>query len=87
MTAIAALSVGIVIGFLLGGTGPRRELEDVREEVEQLEEALAEAEPRAGLRSPVPGLDQILREQRSERQARCGCRARRRHARRRRGLE
>lgn len=67
MTALAALAVGIVIGFLLGGAGPRRELEIARAEVDTLEEELSEAEPRSGLRSPVPGLDQILRERPSDR--------------------
>ena len=60
MTALAGLALGIVIGFLLGGTGPRRELAAAQAEIRELESALDEAGPRRGLRSPVPGLDRIL---------------------------
>lgn len=57
------LAIGIVIGFVLGGIAPRREVVDREEEIARLERALAESDgPRGGWRSPVPGLDRILRE-------------------------
>lgn len=54
------MAVGIVIGFLLGGIGPRRELAARDEEVTRLQRELDEAD-RGGWRAPVPGLDRILR--------------------------
>lgn len=61
--AAAALAIGIVIGFVLGGIAPRREVVDREEEIARLERALREGDgPRGGWRSPVPGLDRILRE-------------------------
>ena len=59
---LGALAIGIVLGFVLGGVGPRRELEASSAEVARLERALEEAGPRGGgWRSPVPGFDRILR--------------------------
>lgn len=60
LTALAALAVGLLIGFVLGGVSPRRELVASQQEVEMLEEALEEA-PSGGLRSPLPGFERILR--------------------------
>ena len=57
----AGLAVGIVIGFLLGGIGPRRELAEREAEIERLAEELEAGAPGGQLRSPVPGLDRILR--------------------------
>lgn len=60
LTALAALTLGLLIGFVLGGVGPRRELVASQQEVVTLEEALEEA-PSRGLRSPLPGFERILR--------------------------
>lgn len=64
--AAAALAVGIVIGFVLGGIAPRREVADREETIARLERELEGAQARGGggWRSPVPGLDRILREPR-----------------------
>ncbi len=64
----ALLAIGVVIGFLLGGIGPRRELAARDEAVARLERALEEAE-QGGWRAPVPGLDRILRGAESDRVA------------------
>lgn len=61
LVAVVALAAGVVVGFLLGGIGPRRQLAAREAEVEQLTEELEAADTRSGLRSPVPGLDRILR--------------------------
>lgn len=55
------LAVGIVVGFFLGGIAPRRELVDRDETIARLERELEESD-RGGWRSPVPGLDRILRD-------------------------
>lgn len=60
--AAAALAIGIVIGFVLGGVAPRSEIADREEEIARLERALEEDRGGRGWRSPVPGLDRILRE-------------------------
>lgn len=56
--------VGVVLGFLLGGLGPRRDLENEREKVSRLQDELLKAERRArggGLgRGVLPGLDGIF---------------------------
>ena len=57
----AGLAVGLVIGFLLGGIGPRRELAEREAEIERLAEELEAGGGGGQLRSPVPGLDRILR--------------------------
>ncbi len=57
----AALAIGIVIGFVIGGVAPRRELVLREAEVAQLTEQLGRADQGGGWRSPVPGLDRILR--------------------------
>ncbi len=56
------LAVGIVLGFFLGGLAPRRELAEREERIAQLTRELEEDGPRGGFRSPVPGLDRILRD-------------------------
>jgi hypothetical protein len=61
IAVVAALAIGIVVGFALGGVGPRRELVETRDEVARLEEELAESGSGSGFRSAVPGLDRILR--------------------------
>lgn len=59
---MGALAIGIVIGFVLGGIGPRRELAQREGVVRALGTELARAESEGGgWRSPVPGLDRILR--------------------------
>jgi hypothetical protein len=65
LLAIVTLAVGIVLGFVLGGIGPRGSLEEREEEVARLERELEQADT-GGWRSPVPGLDRILRAPRSE---------------------
>ncbi len=55
------LAVGIVLGFFLGGLSPRRELAERDQTIARLERELDEAD-RGGWRSPVPGLDRILRD-------------------------
>lgn len=59
LAALGALALGLLIGFVLGGVSPRRELVASQEEVEMLEEELEEA-PRGAFRSPLPGFDRIL---------------------------
>lgn len=57
------LSVGVVLGFFLGGLAPRRELSARDEEIARLRRELANAgSGRTAWRSPVPGLDRVLRE-------------------------
>lgn len=56
------LAVGIVLGFFLGGLAPRRELSERDERIAELERELEEGDPGGGFRSPVPGLDRILRD-------------------------
>ena len=60
LVALGALALGLLLGFVLGGVSPRRDLVASQAEVERLEAALEEA-PRQGLRSPLPGFDRILR--------------------------
>ena len=56
--AIAAAAAGVVLGFVLGGFGPRRQLAEAEREVARLQ---AEQQRGGGTwRSPVPGLDRIL---------------------------
>jgi hypothetical protein len=60
--ALGALAIGIVIGFLLGGIGPRREVAQREQDIVRLTSRLADARDEGGgWRSPVPGLDRILR--------------------------
>lgn len=65
-TALAGVGIGVVIGFLLGGFGPRRQLAIAEAEVVALEEELENTDAPSRLRSPVPGLNEILRERRRE---------------------
>lgn len=55
--------VGIVLGFLLGGFGPRRESNQLRERITELENDLVEAQRNAPSRStrfmPLPGMDAL----------------------------
>lgn len=60
MVAIAIVAAGIVVGFLLGGIGPRVEVQERDERIAGLERQL-EAADTGRWRSPVPGLDRILR--------------------------
>ncbi|MCC6876215.1 MAG: hypothetical protein IT378_18050 [Sandaracinaceae bacterium] len=66
LTAIAFLLGGIALGFVLGGLGPRRELETRDQEIARLERELESSGGGSGLRSAVPGLDRILRAPASE---------------------
>lgn len=52
--------MGVVVGFLLGGIGPRTELSEREAEVASLTERLESTERSSGWRSPVPGFDRIL---------------------------
>jgi len=58
--ALACVAVGVVVGWLLGGVGPRVEVAERDEAIADLERRLEEADT-GGWRSPVPGLDRILR--------------------------
>jgi hypothetical protein len=60
LTGAAFGAAGVVLGFVLGGVGPRAELVERDEEVAELERRL-EAADTHGWRSPVPGFDRILR--------------------------
>ena len=60
LIAIAVLAVGIVVGFLVGGIGPRLDVERRDAQIADLERRLETADT-GGWRSPVPGLDRILR--------------------------
>ncbi|MCA9607025.1 MAG: hypothetical protein KC619_15575, partial [Myxococcales bacterium] len=60
LIAIACVALGVVLGFVLGGVSPRLEVEERDARIADLEEQLAEADT-GGWRSPVPGLDRILR--------------------------
>ena len=55
--------VGIVLGFLLGGFGPRRESVKLRERVDELQNELVEARKSSPSRStrfmPLPGMDAL----------------------------
>ena len=62
---IASLALGIVLGFVLGGIAPRVALEDREARIATLEGELESADT-GGWRSPVPGLDRILRAPRRE---------------------
>lgn len=66
LAAVAALAIGIVLGFVLGQIGPRAELAEREEEVADLERRLEHADT-GGWRSPVPGFDRILRAPEDER--------------------
>ncbi|MCB9598697.1 MAG: hypothetical protein H6719_38635 [Sandaracinaceae bacterium] len=66
LIAIACVAIGVVVGFLLGGVGPRLEVAERDETIADLEERLAEADT-GGWRSPVPGFDRILRAPEEER--------------------
>jgi hypothetical protein len=67
LAALAALAIGVVIGFVLGGIGPRRELASSEQQVQRLARELEESGGEGGAwRSPVPGLDRILRDPAAE---------------------
>lgn len=59
--AIVGIVVGVVAGFMLGGTSPRRELAKLRVENEKLADELIEARRKAGRQSvqfiPLPSSD------------------------------
>lgn len=59
LAALVGAALGLVGGFVAGGVGPRRELADAEREIDRLEDELASGG--GGWRSPVPGLDRILR--------------------------
>ena len=59
LPVFAGLALGVVLGYVLGGIGPRRELAAVTNEVRRLEMEMDRGG--TGWRSPVPGLDRILR--------------------------
>lgn len=67
--ALACVAAGVVVGWLLGGIGPRVEVAERDEELADLERRLEEADT-GGWRSPVPGLDRILRAPEDERELR-----------------
>lgn len=58
---IGGAAVGLVLGFVLGGVGPRRELAGLEAENSRLQDELVEAQARAGRRSPLSmmGLDRV----------------------------
>ena len=49
--AVAWIVVGVVVGFLLGGLGPRRELADAKAQISDLESRVAVAEKKASNRT------------------------------------
>ena len=59
--ALVGVVAGVVLGFVLGGTGPRRELAKLRGENETLGDQLIEARKKAGRQSvqfiPLPSSD------------------------------
>jgi hypothetical protein len=59
LAALVGAALGLVGGFVIGGVGPRRELADAQREIDRLEAELESGG--GGWRSPVPGLDRILR--------------------------
>ncbi len=59
LAALVGAAIGLVAGFVIGGVGPRRELADAQREIDRLEDELESGGGR--WRSPVPGLDRILR--------------------------
>ena len=59
LAALVGAAIGLVGGFVIGGIGPRRELADAQREIDRLEDELESGGGR--WRSPVPGLDRILR--------------------------
>lgn len=64
--ALACVAAGVVVGWMLGGVAPRAEVAERDEEIVDLERRLEEADT-GGWRSPVPGLDRILRAPEDER--------------------
>ena len=64
-TAIGFAALGLALGFVLGGVAPRLTVEERDEEIAALERQLESADT-GGWRSPVPGLDRILRAPREE---------------------
>lgn len=65
MKVVAAAAVALVVGFLLGGIGPRRELQASRHTVTSLQEELEAARKRAGRGAarylPFPAFDDVPR--------------------------
>ncbi len=59
LSLLAGAAAGVVVGFVLGGVGPRRELAAAEDEIQRLEAAMESGG--STWRSPVPGLDRILR--------------------------
>ncbi len=60
LVTVGCLAAGVVVGYVLGGVAPRDRLAEREAEVARLERELAEARP-GEWRSPVPGIDRILR--------------------------
>ncbi len=58
---LGAVAVGVVLGFVLGGIGPRRELARVEDEVSRLQDEVVKLENRQARRSPLSmmGLDRV----------------------------
>ncbi len=54
--AIAITALGVVLGFLLGGVGPRRELDELTLEVKQLKRQLERVDQPNALRALLPQL-------------------------------
>lgn len=59
LAALVGAALGLVGGFVIGGVGPRRELAEAEREIDRLEDELESGG--GAWRSPVPGLDRILR--------------------------
>lgn len=70
LTAVASGAAGMVLGFMLGGVGPRAELVERANALAELERRLEDAHRTEGSgdgwRAPVPGFDRILRAPRHE---------------------
>lgn len=66
MKQVIFVLVGVVLGFMLGGIGPRQQLSSVEDELTRVQDELVAAERKASRRraprSFVPGFDQVLPE-------------------------
>lgn len=65
MRAALALVVGLIIGFLLGGVQPRRDLVERDEAIRSIQKKLVEAEKKGGrgrnsFPVPLPGMDEVM---------------------------
>lgn len=65
MRVVLALVVGLLIGFMLGGVQPRRDLAERDDSIRSIQKKLAEAEKKGGrgrsaFPMPLPGMDEVV---------------------------